>query len=500
MTKRPDFNPDDDLVPPNASSLTESLRAFGYDVATALADLADNSLFHHARKINIQFYWAGEKSGIAISDDGDGMDEQLLVKAMRVGSRNPKEIRDPKDLGRFGLGLKTASFSQCRRVTVITKKNRGNEVIRCWDLDHLAKINEWRLLRTKSSLAANLAKNLSDQKHGTFVVWENLDRLTAETQIDSDTDQDVFLLHCDAVSRHFSAVFHRLMVGPKKVEFFVNGNKIQPWDPFLIEHPATQQGPNERIKCRGQLLVLKPFILPHLSKLDATAHRNAGGNRGWNAHQGFYIYRNSRLLVGGDWLGIKGWKQEEHYKLARIRIDLPNALDQEWEIDVTKSRARPPIKLRKDLERIGERTRNLAKKVYSHRGATLLPNSSKNRIFLWDKIAKHNQVSYRLNRDHPLIKQVLLDCKNSTTFNNMLRLIEETIPIPLILITDREKPDQTVGPFEQARDSEILEIMRQVIKSNIGSGLSSKDALAMLVRMEPFCRFPHLLQTLTEVI
>ena len=222
------------------------------------------------------------------------------------------------------------------------------------------------------------------------------------------------------------------------------------------------------------------------------------GLRGWNAHQGFYIYRNFRLLVPGDWLGIKKWRQEEHYKLARIRVDLPNALDQEWEIDVTKSRARPPEKLRRELERIGERTRSVAKRVYSYRGAKLLPADGQERIFLWEQTAKHNQIFYRLNRNHPLMKQVRVVCSDVPKFNALLRLIEETIPVPLIMTTDREMPDRTLGPFEATRESEILEVMRQVFASLRVGGLSQNDSLLRVAQIEPFGRFPQLLQSLKE--
>ena len=489
---------DDDLAPPHAAALAESLRAFGYDLATALADLADNSLFHHSREIRIQFHWAGEQSAIAISDDGDGMDERTLINAMRVGSRNPREKRDPDDLGRFGLGLKTASFSQGRRVTVITRRSRGSEIVRCWDLDHIADTDEWRLLREPTPLAAQLAKQLAESPHGTVVIWEKLDRLTAGTAVDDDSDEDAFLRQAEYVGQHFAAVFHRLMTGHGAVRFLLNGTQITPWDPFLSDEAATQRLPVERLKFQGHTIEVEPFVLPHLSKLDADAHRGAAGLRGWNAHQGFYIYRNLRLLVRGDWLGIKGWRQEEHYKLARIRVDLPNSLDQEWEIDVTKSRARPPEKLRRELARIGERTRSVAKRVYSHRGAKLLPAAGQERVFLWEQTAKHNQVFYRLNRDHPLVKQVRLACSDAPKLSALLRLIEETIPVPLIMTTDREMPDRTVGPFETTKDSEVLEVMRQVFASLKASGLSQDDALLRVAHIEPFGRFPELLQSLRE--
>lgn len=491
-------NPDPDLAPPHAASLVESLRAFGYDLATALADLADNSLFHRARNLRVHFHWAGEDSAIALADDGEGMDEATLINAMRVGSRNPREARDPGDFGRFGLGLKTASFSQCRRVTVFTWRKGAKALVRCWDLDLIADTNEWRLIRTPSALATKIADKLANSKQGTVVVWEKLDRLTKGTDTENDADEDAFLRRAEQVRDHFASVFHRFMTGRQLVAFFMNEKRMAPWDPFLTDEIATQRLPMDTLRFQGHNVEVQPFILPHLSKLDAETHRAAAGLRGWNAHQGFYIYRNRRLLVPGDWLGIKGWRQEEHYKLARIRVDLPNALDHEWEIDVTKCRARPPEKLRRELARIGERTRSVAKRIYSHRGAKLIPADGKERVFLWDQTAKHNQVFYRLNREHPLVKQVRAACSDTPKLNALLRLIEETIPVPLITITDREKPDQTIGPFEAAKEAEILEIMRQVFASLRAGGLARKDALLRLSHFEPFPRFPELLQTIRE--
>ncbi|MHB8121851.1 MAG: ATP-binding protein [Desulfuromonadaceae bacterium] len=489
---------DPDLAPPHASNLVESLRAFGYDTATALADLADNSLFHHASKLIVHFHWAGEGSSIAIADNGNGMDEVTLINAMRVGSRNPCETRDPNDFGRFGLGLKTASFSQCRRVTVFTKRKGGVQLVRCWDLDFISETNEWRLLRTPSPLAAKLADKLSDPKQGTVVVWEKIDRLTAGNDTENDTDEDAFLRHAELVSAHFAAVFHRMMTGRNAVGFFLNEKLISPWDPFLADEAATQRLPVEKLPYKGHIIEVAPFVLPHLSKLDAELHRRAAGLRGWNAHQGFYIYRNRRLLVAGDWLGLKGWRQEEHYKLARIRVDIPNALDHEWEIDVTKSRARPPEKLRRELVRIGECARSVAKRIYSHRGSKLVPAEGEERVFLWEQMVKHNQVFYRINRDHPLMKSVRASCADLPKLSALLRLIEETIPVPLITITDREKPDLTIGPFETTKETEIFEVMRQVFTSLCSSGLSRSDALLRLSHFEPFPRFPQLLQAIKE--
>jgi hypothetical protein len=487
-----------DLVPPYAAALVESLRAVGYDLATALADLTDNSVSSKSRNIDIFFHWAAEQSAIAIADDGTGMTEDTLVDAMRVGSKNPREQRRKDDLGRFGLGLKTASFSQSRRVTVFTQQMPNQQFIRCWDLDFIADCNQWRLLREPSDLASRLARQLLKSSHGTVVVWERLDRLTNGTKIDDDNDENAFLRQAEHVGKHFSTVFHRLMAGPNKIQFSLNGIQIKPWDPFLSDETATQRLPIERLEWNGETIEIEPFVLPHASKIDPQTHRDAAGIRGWNAHQGFYVYRNYRLLVPGDWLGLKGWRQEEHYKLARIRLDFPNTLDQDWDIAFTKSKATPPERLRRELERIGERTRNVAKRVYTFRGAKLLPIAGQERTFLWEQTVKHSKVSYRLNRDHPLIRQAISSCHNSQILKSLFRLIEETIPIPLIMSTDREMPDTSTAPFESSKTSEIAEIMRQVFASLLSSGLSRPEALDRLGTIEPFGQFPELLQLLDE--
>ena len=136
-----------DLAEPHAASMSESLRAFGYELPSAIADLVDNSIFAEARNVWVDFHWNGAQSTICVTDDGHGMDEAVLVDAMRLGSRNPLESRHPRDLGRYGLGLKTASFSQCRRLIVRSRAADGEEVTRCWDLDFVAARNRWLLLR-----------------------------------------------------------------------------------------------------------------------------------------------------------------------------------------------------------------------------------------------------------------------------------------------------------------------------------------------------------------
>ena len=486
-----------DLAPPQAASLIESLRAFGYELCTALADLVDNSISANARNIWIDFHWAGKDSVVVVTDDGDGMSESKLVAAMRPGSQNPLQDRRPNDLGRFGLGLKTASFSQCRRVTVRSKVSGGNVATRCWDLDHIALVNDWQLLRCANAPAEPHFIRLEKLPHGTAVLWQNLDRLVAEQSANHEKHQQLFLQRAEAVRDHLGMVFHQLLVGRGAIKMFLNGRIVPAWDPFLGNETATQTLPATRLKLRQATVEVTPFVLPHHSKISRLAHEAAAGPRGWNAHQGFYIYRNRRLLVPGDWLGV-GWTKEEHYKLARICVEIPNSIDHDWEIDVTKSRATPPPSLRDELRRIGERARNDAKRVYSHRGARLTPKADTGRLLLWEPLAKHDKTFFRLNRQHPLLMQALSNSEDRPVLNALLRLIEETVPLPLITISNSEKPNSLAGPFEHAPDNQIREVMQQAFNSLVATGYGPKDAVNRLRTIWPFELFPALLETLAD--
>jgi len=487
-----------DEVPPHAASLAESLRAFGYELPTAIADLVDNSIFAGAKRVWIQFHWAGADSAIAVIDDGCGMDQARLLEAMRPGTTNPRKTRDPRDLGRFGLGLKTASFSQCRKVTVRTRPKNKPIVARCWDLDHIARVDSWQLTRGAGVRAAELSAKVDDLPQGTAVVWENLDRLVYGARLESDDDESLFLGRADAVRDHLAAVFHRFLSGPRPLKILLNERPIQPWDPFLEDEAATQYLPLEKLRFNGTVVEIQPFVLPHLSKVSAETHQRGAGTRGWELHQGFYIYRNRRLIVSGDWLGLKGWKPEGTYKLARIRVDIPNSLDLAWSVDVTKSKAVPPQELRPELERIALHTRSIAKRIYTQRGARLSPASEEKRIFLWEQRAKHDQVFYRINRDHPLVKGASGESGDKAKFNALLRLIEETVPVPLITVTDREKPDRTLGPFEGAKSTEVLAVMEQVFAALTATGYPRRDAFDRLRGIEPFPRFSAELQMFAE--
>jgi hypothetical protein len=484
-----------DLAEPYAAAMSESLRAFGYELPSAIADLVDNSIFAQARNVWVDFKWDGEDSTVGVIDDGDGMTEGELVNAMRPGSRNPLESRDPKDLGRYGLGLKTASFSQCRRLVVRSKTDGGATATRCWDLDFVAQRNKWLLLRNAGPGSEVHFQRLAGLAHGTTVLWERMDRIVKGQDVDDESHRRFFHGRIEAVEKHLAMVFHRFLEGKRRLRIFVNDNEIDAWDPFLKSEKATQQIADERITLFQKQIGVIPYVLPHISKLAAEKHDRAAGFKGWNFHQGFYVYRNERLLVPGDWLGLP-FAKEEHFKLARIQLDIPNSMDQEWDIDVTKSKARPPDALRKDLRHIAAVTRRRASEVYRHRGKVLARRTSQEFLFVWQQLTRRGKYFYRVNREHPLVVQAVRS--EGKLVEPLLRMIEETVPVPLLAITNSEHPDQHSDPFEGSSSKEILALLGRVYDAMTASRIPRTTVIERLRVMEPFDRFPELVAFFEE--
>lgn len=487
-----------DLAGPGATDLFESLRAFGYDLPTAIADVLDNSLTAGAKNIWIDLAWKGRNSRVTIRDDGRGMSEAKLVEAMRPGSTSPVKDRDPEDLGRFGLGMKTASISQCRCLTVMTREAGSALAVRRWDLDYLSTVRsgEWRLLKGQSLLEPEDRKLLDSRKSGTVLFWDRLDTLVGDVDEDDDVAQRHFRERAEAVRDHLAMVFHRFLRGRNSVEIHLNGRSIQPWDPFLEDSGASEPLPSETLGMGPERIEVKGFILPHHSRISAEAHASAAGYNGWNAHQGFYIYRNRRLLVAGDWLGL-GMQKEEHFKLARIRIDLPNSTDLSWQIDVKKSLAHPPAALRKDLKRIARAARSRASSIYRHRGKLVQRTLGDGGAFLWKHLTKHGKTFYKINRDHPLVARILADADNKKPIRALMSLIEQTVPAPLIVINNAEAPDSLAQPFEGA-SAELRAAMEVVFAALVSSGRSPYDAGDELIRMEPFDAYPEIVAAFVE--
>lgn len=487
-------------APPRASAMVEALRGLGYSTASAFADIIDNSISAQARSVSLDFVWAGDASHIAILDDGIGMNAEELDSAMRLGERSPLSRRAEDDLGRFGLGLKTASFSQCRRLTVASLRDGRISCLR-WDLDVLASSPDhgWHLLEGPAPGSEHLLEPLLAAGKGTLVLWERLDRI-----IGPGYSEQNFLDLMDDVERHLAMVFHRYIDGTHaNLRLLINKSPVKPWDPFLKNHPATWTSPIVRIHSPPGVIEVQCHVLPHREHLTSQQERFAAGSQGWAAHQGFYMYRNKRLLVAGSWLGLgqgRSWTKEEAYRLARIRLDIPNSIDAEWKIDIRKSTASPPVWLRPELTRLAEDTRARARKVFAHRGRPVSMSPDRQVLQAWK--AEHGTagIRYRIDREHPAVRTILDDAGDlRARINAMLRVIEETVPVQRIWLDTTEARETPRTGFAREQRSEVQAILMVMYRNLVArKGVAPGLAREQLLHTEPFNNYPDLVMALPD--
>lgn len=479
---------------PEAASMIETFRAIGYSIETAIADIVDNSVSAGSKNIWLDFDWQGDITNLTILDDGHGMNGEELIQALRPGSKNPLEARLPRDLGRFGLGLKTASFSQCRQLTVISRRQNYASVFWTWDLDFVNKTGKWQLIKYLPS--DKYIVELENKLSGTLIIWNQLDRIVKGVSVDDQEALEKFLETMENVKRHLAMVFHRF-IGQKKIKIFFQKREIESWDPFLLGENGLQSFPDELLS-DGKVLV-KGFVLPHKSKISEEVYKKAEGPKGWNAQQGFYIYRNERLLVSGDWLGL--FRKEEHFKLARIQIDIPNSLDKDWHIDIKKSIARPPYELRNQLKQIASKVRAQAVEVYRHKGKILQRKYLTNEFYpFWQEKLRHGKRFYEINREHPMIRNVLeMNDISRTDISTLLRFIEETVPVPLITIRESEQPESQGQPFEGTIHDTLRKAMKDMFDALIAKGNSEQKAQSLILNIEPFNLYPQYIDTFNKI-
>jgi len=474
---------------PEASSMIETFRAIGYSIEAAVADVIDNSISAEAKNVWLNFDWKGSETWVSIKDDGFGMNNEELIQAMKPGSKNPLDGRSNKDLGRFGLGLKTASFSQCRKLTVLSKMEGFQQAFWTWDLDYVKESGKWELLKFLPD--AKMESEIDNQKSGTIVLWNEIDRLVKNFHSDDAKALDKFLVIMEQVKNHLSMVFHRF-IESGSIKIWFQGRQIKAWNPFLISESATQIFPDEYLN-NGKVIV-KGFVLPHKSKISEETYKEAEGPKGWGEQQGFYVYRNERLLLSGDWLGI--YRKEEHYKLARIQIDLPNTLDSEWQIDIKKSIARPPIILREQLKAYTSKVRAQAVEVYRHKGRTVKQLPGQKFVPLWIDHKRGNKWFYKINREHPLIEKSInqVETEPQKAIENLIRFIEETVPSKSIYIKEASDEDAIGKPFEGIDQEPIRKAMKQMYDKLVNEGKTDEQAKAIIFNIDPFNLFPHFLE------
>lgn len=400
------------------------MRAVGYSLRTAIADIIDNSISAGSKVVAVQFDGHGGSPYVSILDDGHGMDEGQALTAMRLAGVGASEERSANDLGRFGLGLKTASLSQCRRLTVVSKQGATIVALR-WDLVYLRETRSWDVLVLDEEDLLDLPNYhvLREQENGTLVIWQDLDRLSSHVPD--------FAHYLDAemvdVTEHLSLVFHRFISGDgfPRVAITVNANSVEPADPFLSKSKGTQPSPIEVIEVAGEKVTVQAFTLPYVGKMSPAERKRATANGGLRDSQGFYIYRAGRLVIWGTWFRLI--PRADMSKLTRVRVDVPNSLDHLWSLDIKKSSAIPPAIVRDRLRSLTTVLTLPSERVHSHRGIKV----SVDLVRPWDVVEGRDGARYELNRDHPLLRAIgdNLDASALATLEDALRVIESTLPI-----------------------------------------------------------------------
>lgn len=464
-------------APPYAAALVEGHRDFGYSLETALADIVDNAITAEARIVDLVAVTAVEEPWIALSDDGCGMAEPELVEAMRLGSKNPTDERGAKDLGRFGLGLKSASFSQCRCLSVLTRKNRTVSCAR-WDLDRVARRNDWSLELIDNPETVTGYDLLPET--GTVIVWEKLDRLSGGYALGQAKRVEHLNAELARAEDHLRLVFHRFLDGTEpRIKLSLNRRLLKPIDPMAVMHPATQRDPIDTLRLENGTIHIRCHTIPHHKRMTKEAWEEISGPEGHLKSQGLYVYRENRLIIAGSWLGLT--RQTELTKLCRIAVDIPNTMDSEWKIDVKKSSAQLPPLVRERLKNVVERFVGTSKRTYRKQGQKLVDGAH---FPLWNRVRRDDQIVFRPNHEHPVFRAFAKQLPDHLRggFDRCLRLIGSGLPIDALHA-------ELVGNAETVmadviEESDLKELVFSLSISLIEKGVPA-DSLRGIMRSHP---------------
>ena len=274
-----------------------AFRNFGYTFSSAVAEIIDNSIEAGANEIKISLKFQGLDSCITIADNGHGMGLKEITEAMRYGTEREYESTS---LGKFGMGLKTASLSQCRCLTVSSRKSLNTPYITGlrWDYDHILKKNRWEAIKLKNTELNSLLRKPLMKNTGTVVMWEKLDRLSDLNNPGGPVGKKRLNDIIKDLKLHLGMVFHKYTSGEiigNNLKILINEEELMPWDPFVrteekleILYPITIPIEKEGYKSE---IILEPFILPKKTDFSSdSAFESASGPNKWNQQQGFYIY------------------------------------------------------------------------------------------------------------------------------------------------------------------------------------------------------------------
>ena len=441
-------------IPP-AKSMITGLRCIGYNFSTALADIIDNSISAKAKNIFVLSNADANEPYVAIFDDGCGMGRNELENAMTLGSNRDDKESSELELGRFGLGLKSASFSQCLKLTVVSKSTNKINAMR-YDLEKIQKTDSWVLDILDVDEIATLPEvdRIRQVKSGTLVLWQKFDKIEEEAK----SFKESFIATLGLAKQHVEFVFHRFY---DLINFEFNGHKIEKRDPFLSEYACVQKGRTQEIKVFNQKIIVTPFVLPYADSLTEEHKKMLGNPKSIYEDQGFYIYRNKRLIIWGSWLHMN--IRSEFNKLARVRVDVPSELDSLWVLDVKKSSAKIPDLIKEQLRISIKDSIARSKREVKYPGK----KEAEADYPLWKRVVLHGgEVKYEINRDdNPIYDELvsILDDDQKELLDSYLDKVEQFIPKGLI-VSDNADSFRILNSEEQLEEDRLIEELATIAK------------------------------------
>ena len=373
-------------------------------------------------------------------------------------------------------------------------KKDGKIAAACWDLDYIHQQGEWALKTyTEDEIQGEIGHSwLIEKASGTVVIWEQFDRLRQG----SAQTRELFDEKIENTRKHVALVFHRFIndENPKRrLAIYFNDEPVTGIDPFLTRNTATQPLKEQILRIGSDEIKVKPYVLPYLSKLTKEDLEILGGKDELRQQQGFYVYRNRRLIIWGTWFRLI--KQDELGKLARVRVDIPNSLDSIWEIDVKKSTASLPHFIKKNLATIVEKTVGGSERVYKYRGRNV---QTDNLIHVWNPIDDRGKLQYLVNRKLPIIKMIKkhLDDKGNSFFEHFITMLEDTFPFTDVYYRMAKAESNVTETALEDRD--VYEIANQMVQEVSTMSGDVNAFLDMMDKMDFFIKYPNVVRQIRE--
>lgn len=475
------------------TQLVKTLSYSGYTLKSALADIIDNSISAGASEVKINFNFDNitelNKWNVQIIDNGKGMNSNELENALKMGSCNMDDIREKTDLGRYGLGMKTASFSQADYLQVTSKKKDDQITSKAIDKQLIEESNSWIGLDFDDEIDRDLIKN-----HGTIVEWKKLRFIENNSNPINDMVE-----HIKEAIDYLGMIFHRF-IKSGKVVIKVQDLPVEPWDPCFTQDLRTTIISNEQIKYENELISIKAYILPSSKQLSPTEEQKQFKNDALK-YQGFYVYRNDRIIIPGGWLDINKLSKHSKFNCVRISVDLTSNFDSIFNVDFLKTNIIFPQSINEKLKRIANTARSQAKERIIKTGlshAKILNDRDKN---VWNVKESKDGLEYSINYEHPLISEYIkyIPTESIDNINKLLKLLVSTVPK---IMTDI-KTDVVSNYSDKDIETQIDTIRKRKISDNINEFMNNQTKFDEnlkneLVRMEPFNKHIEIVELFFE--